>query len=428
MFVTQALRMAADLSFYYSVAGLLTLAKGGTAAAPFWNLFLLCVFFALSCLLSLKTKAWRDGSTGLRILHGVLRYLPAALGTAAVLALSPTLPDRIAGGIAAGYVFVLLVRKREYPDRDRVLGNLIAQCIVFLFALLIAASEGEVSFLGIVCIPMVLVMFFSSVLLLRILRLPDEAAGEGGFAGTNAVLLGIPVLSALVLALPAVQSAVLTALSFLWNRVVVPVLILLLWGLFWICYGVVWLVSRLFPDSGGITIPEQVLEEQLSSYGAQEAVQQVQQQVSPFLLFLRQILPFAAIAVAAILVYRFLASGRGTGWEGLTPDPVSEEKLSQPGGGRRRGSRERAGTQRDADRVRAEYRRYLKYCRQSGIEFDASNTSEEILAREEAQDGESGDARALRDLYLRARYDGTADRGDVRRAQEFVRRIQGKER
>ena len=64
MFVTQALRMAADLSLYYSVAGLLTLAKGGTAAAPFWNLFLLCVFFALSCLLSLKTKAWRDGPTG----------------------------------------------------------------------------------------------------------------------------------------------------------------------------------------------------------------------------------------------------------------------------------------------------------------------------------------------------------------------------
>ena len=35
---------------------------------------------------------------------------------------------------------------------------------------------------------------------------------------------------------------------------------------------------------------------------------------------------------------------------------------------------------------------------------------------------------AVYEVYLRARYDGTADRGDVRRAQEFVRRIRDKER
>lgn len=421
MFVMQALRMANDLSLYYSIAGMVILARGGDTGTSFAALILLSLAFGLACLFSERTKSGKK--KGEQVLHLLSRFLPVLLAAALLIFLLPTLADRIGAGIAGGYAVFLLAAKREHPDRDKVARNLAVQCVVFLFALLILSADGNLSPLAAVGVPMVLIHLFAAVLLLRILRLPDEAAAETGFAGVNAVLLGIPTAAALVLATPAARHAMAAALSFLWNRVIVPVLLCLLWILWGICYGIVWVVSRLFPDVGTLTAPDQVLAEQLTSLGEVNGVQQTAREASPFLLLLRQILPFVLLALAAVLIYRFLSANAGAKWEGLTPEPLREEKLPVSGQERQKNLRPRLVGRQAADRVRGEYRKYLRYLKEQGTKLDPSRTSAEILEEQEHLRGKQPEEEQLRALYLAARYDGQAKPEDARLAADLVKKI-----
>ncbi|MGN1023899.1 MAG: hypothetical protein ACI4OJ_10390 [Lachnospiraceae bacterium] len=421
MFVMQALRMADDLSLYYSIAGMVILARGGNTWTSVLTLVLFSLSFGLACLLSEKTK--QGTGRGGKILHLLARFVPVLLTAAFLLYWMPTLADRIGAGIAGGYTVFLLAAEREHPDRDKVVRNLIVQCVVFLFALLILAADGDLSLLAAIGVQMVLIHLFSAILLLRILRLPDEAAAETGFAGINAVLLGIPTAAALVLATPAARHAMAVALTFLWNRIIVPVLMCLLWILWGICYGIVWVVSRLFPDTDKVIAPKEVLQEQLTVLGEQTGLQQTSHEVSPFLILLRQILPFALLVLAAVLIYRFLSANAGAKWEGLTPEPVREEKLSASGQTRRRDLRPRLVGRQAADRVRGEYRKYLRYLKEQGTKIDPSRTSAEILEEQESLRGEQPKEEQLRAIYLAARYDGQAKPEDARLAADLVKQI-----
>ena len=74
-------------------------------------------------------------------------------------------------------------------------------------------------------------------------------------------------------------------------------------------------------------------------------------------------------------------------------------------------------------RVRQEYRRYLAYCETHGLTILPGDTSQDLTGRASGVDYAA--EAELRQIYLRARYAGTATAKDAARAAELVRKICG---
>lgn len=73
------------------------------------------------------------------------------------------------------------------------------------------------------------------------------------------------------------------------------------------------------------------------------------------------------------------------------------------------------------ERVRREYRAYLDYCEKHGVTIQLSDTSLDIAGRVESM--EPATEAELRQLYLKARYAGSATAQDATRAAELVKTI-----
>ena len=74
-------------------------------------------------------------------------------------------------------------------------------------------------------------------------------------------------------------------------------------------------------------------------------------------------------------------------------------------------------------RIRREYRAYLAYCETHGVTVLRGDTSLDLTGRAHGMD-HAAEAE-LREIYLRARYAGTATAEDAARAEELVRKIYG---
>lgn len=74
-------------------------------------------------------------------------------------------------------------------------------------------------------------------------------------------------------------------------------------------------------------------------------------------------------------------------------------------------------------RIRREYRAYLAYCETHGVTILRGDTSLDLTGRAHGMD-HAAEAE-LREIYLRARYAGTATAEDAARAEELVRKIYG---
>ena len=69
-------------------------------------------------------------------------------------------------------------------------------------------------------------------------------------------------------------------------------------------------------------------------------------------------------------------------------------------------------------RVRQQYKRFLKFCVKQGIEISESDTSGEISSRSSWLPQAEASAE-LREIYIKARYNGTASKEDATRAREL---------
>ena len=76
-----------------------------------------------------------------------------------------------------------------------------------------------------------------------------------------------------------------------------------------------------------------------------------------------------------------------------------------------------------AARVRQAYRQYLAYCETHGLTILPGDTSQDLTGRASGVDYAA--EAELRQIYLRARYAGTATAKDAARAAELVRKICG---
>lgn len=413
MFMIQFLRMCSDLCFLLAPVGMIAMGKGAGAAQMFYDLLVLCAGYAGTCALQEKEK------------HRFLQALSVLLGvSAAVLPgiLSGNTADTAVSVIASLYVLLVLSLHRTKPDRERQVQNLLILAVILALAGLICLSGGDVTPIRQVGLPLFLLDVLTTLLLLRKLRLPESVYTDRGFQKRNALMVAVPLLAAVGLALPGVRYALGAALRFLWLDVVVPVLYLIFLIVYAVCYGIFTLLSFLIPDEK-ITFPTMDTPAEEFS-GAMESYGQTQaQEVSPFLLLLRSLLPFLVLALAVYLLYRFLSRKGTSSPLSLLPEQ-KKEAASAPDRSERKRGRGAFSGRGEAQRVRAAYRKYLKYCRKAGVTLKKDMTSLEIGREEAGKNPEtSRQAGELREIYLRTRYDGNTLPEDAARAEELVRQI-----
>lgn len=299
----------------------------------------------------------------------------------------------------------------------------------------------------------------SHLVLLRSLRHGPEVYGRPRYQLVSLACAGGVAALACVLGSRAFLDAGRAVLGALWGHVVAPLfqmLALAVAGAVWaVVQAVAWLASRM-----GVQGPQQQQAPQMGAtdnplldLAQGQDGGELGQQVATALVV-------AAALAAGVLLVRWLARNAGASHGQGPADRAATGPTEAPG------HRTPVG-RGNAARVRRAYRRYLHACARDGVPLLRSTTSQDVLdawlregARgaggEEAGTGGAGgtpgasreaggthgkdgapvasrapgasaaperDAARLRELYLRARYDGAATRDDAHEAGRLAKRL-----
>lgn len=400
MILMHFLRALAELGFYYAFAGTIARSFGGSLALV--GLLLLSGCFALSG--RLREKKWA------RLL---------ALAPAAGFFLLPGggMADWIAFLPGLAYVLYLAWTEDYALSWTRQADIFFAFWIFPLFALVFTVYQGWQSLLA-QGIPAFLMAASASVLLLRSIRHGPDVYLQRAYQALN----WVSVILLLGCCWLASTDWFLGGVGFVYSHFVMPLLlglamlvgllVLLLAELFpWLIRFLVHLITRQ-KDRPIPQAPDEPL------FGDSEArLQQIQN-------LLDQLLPLLGIlAAAAALAFFFwwLMWRRDPDPERASGLRVSRSLLAENPDKKRRQALPRTY----AGRIRGQYRRFLRHCRKRGIEIEPSDTSEEVEAKALRCLADRGAELAeLRQLYRKARYQGTATREEYVRAKKLCEQFQ----
>lgn len=402
-----ALRMAGDLGLYYAFASFFVGCFGGGLALP--GLLIPAVCYALSAALREK---------------GSVRLAALAPLAAGLLWPGMTMADRTAYIPAAAYAAYLIWREEyglsQYHEAD-VFGILCRSYPIFAVMLGIIVDRTIMLERS---LPLAVMCAVLCVALMRTLRHDVRVYARPSFLVRSTAPLALVALCAALLSWrPFVQGMT----GAVWT--------LYLWTLYPLLRGIAWAVSgvlsRAFPvmqwlaslfERSGEVVPESAWE----TGGAQAAETAASSGgVSPA-VWLVLAAAGAALAVWAVLVLlrRMAQPNRNEAEEGGFALPFVRRAYEGPVVGEKPAEKRSA-----ADKVRRQYRKYLRLCAERGTTLRPCDTSRDVMERAAGiRRSSSAAEEELRALYLRARYSGAADKADAARAKELLRQIREENR
>ena len=243
------------------------------------------------------------------------------------------------------------------------------------------------------------VWLLSNIALLRTLRHGESVRSDPGFHLVNiGLVISIPAVS-LLLGSESVVSAITTPLNKFYQQVLLPVLVVLLWIPFMLLQ---WLFALLFP---GYT--QQPHEDAPDMGEFHEYTEQMDFQIPPWV---QSLFWTALILTAAALLYFLLRTFLKPQRSAVDPslqDTSTDTAANVP-------LKKRFSESSSAQSIRRQYRRFLKLCRGQGIHRTESTTSLDIHKRATHNPNLSPFSRQIRQLYIKARYAGRSDTGDVK--------------
>lgn len=311
-------------------------------------------------------------------------------------------------------VWIFLNRsRRNFADSSQ-------DTFFFQVKVLLVAVASELLFLGVdrwqkECGFYVLLFFILGILLLRISRLSGEGKARAGFWGVSGVQLVLAVSAAAGLASAVVRNGLVNGLVTCYWTLILPVLEGVLWLLLKGLEALAPLFAGLFPnevrfetnDPSVMVDGELGLEfEEITAVG--------------FPVFLKAAGGLMACLAAGwllLLLYRRLTGS----WRTAPGEQTGVLQKSQAEEARQRnGSLEGLFQERN---VRYYYRKFLKLCRQKGMELEPSMTSEAIAGIALRYWNEDV-LKEFQTVYQKARY-GVGLEGDKekKRARELYRRL-----
>ena len=384
------LKIFTDLCLYFGVMGLILPAR---EAAP--ALLIIGLMGAVQAVLYEKN---------VRSLYRALALLP--MGLALFFVRSGQLALLILPAMA--YVAVLCYTGRVALSRERFLLYFRPLCLFLaaaLLLLLLFAREGKAMANA---LPFAVAGALSGVMLLRTLRHARTTRRHPRFIFIN---LGIPLLLTLlafVLASAGLAGALKDGFAFVYQRLIMP----LLMGLSYIIFGVVFLLQKLLSLFESKESASAAQFE--ANLGALESELGVIAGESNELV--GKILMALGILFGLVLLFFLFRSMLGERLEPpIADDPGHAGRADPPERSRER--KKLLAPPTPSEQVRKHFKRLLQQSRENGVTFLISDTSERAAKRASSVFGEAG-MMELRNLYIRARYspDGVS-REEAKRAK-----------
>ncbi len=390
-----------DLAFYYSFAGFFAVKFGADASMILLTLMLMSAAFACSFLL--EKKGW-------------LRFVPPALTLLCLLLPHRCLAYTLSFIPAAGYLFMSAKDRTYYPSWASAADLLSLFTKVFsFFAIIILVMRGSEALMAI-SLPCAVICLCCCVMLTRSMRhdidVYTSPLYQAVTAGTAALLL---IFSAAVSS-QGFRAAVSKGLSAIYLSCVVPVLLALTQVIVYVFYIMAkivgWILQLLHVEGAEIPDYETIYGES----GEELLEDNYDPNAHPIL---RTVATICLILLAMYVAYRLFKYMQGMVTRRRPQDTGERETRSFINDREEKG---RAANEGLIEKLRAQYRSFLKIYRKHGFPLEKHMTSENVLNISSASFDPEAGAR-LRELYIRARYGGIAGKEDVARAKELVRAL-----
>lgn len=372
------LKMLCDLSLYYMFASPIAGYFGGGQLMA--CMVLQCVIYAFSRIPK----------------NPFLRFVILIPLVLCFVARLSSLADTIALIPATLFILWQSLADRPQPDISRQ-RQWLEDCLTVL---VLAATVGLITKALTAVIPWAAFWLLSNIALLRTLRHEPSVRNTLKFHVINLALVGAVPAIAGCLGSKTVVTAIVTPLSIFYRQVLVPFLTMLLWLPF---MALQWFFDLLFPDY----FQRQEEPNPDFNQGTEEYMERVDFQIPAWL----KILFWAALAVVAVIVLYFLIRTL------LTPRRIaaSSVKADQTASTFEDAKpKKRLTESSNVQRIRRQYRKFLKLCQEQGISRTDSTTSRDIDRRAQRNSNLAPFSPKIRHLYIKARYAGRADHTAVK--------------
>ena len=372
------LKMLCDASLYYMFAAPIAGYFGGGQLLA--CMILQCVVYSLS-------RIPRN-----RFLRFVI-LIP--LGLCFILRLS-FLADTIALIPMTLFIAWQSLADRPQPDISRQ-RQWLEDC---LKVLILAAAVGLIAKDLKAVIPWAVFWLLSNIALLRTLRHEPSVRNTVKFQAVNLALVGaIPAIAGCLGSKPVV-SAIITPLGIFYRQELVPCLTILLWIPFMLLQ---WFFDLLFPDY----VQQQEETEMEISQGFEEYMERVDFQIPNWL----KVLFWTALATIAVMVLYFLIRLLATPKQNAASSAKAASASSSFVDSK---TKKRLNESSNVQRIRRQYRKFLKLYQEQGMSRTESTTSLDIHKRAMRNSNLSPFSAQIRQLYIKARYAGQADHTAVK--------------
>lgn len=401
MKLLQYLKALADISFLYAIFGTLFALLFGCDIA-FLPMFLLPIILPLAH--ALTGKAYR-----------FLAFAPAVLLVFVVTSLT----DALVPLVALAYLFFAIKSEQyryvPYQESERFQHQIIALPFLVGFAALFGFGALLASF----TLPVIIVYLVGTNLFLRLIRADAATLAQPSFLGAHLFSLVALLMAAALLSSQQFRGAVVAAISFLYNGIIVPVLLgigmVIMYAIMAVMYFIMWLF-------GGVELEE--VESVMADYSIMSDVTEesvLNQNVVPAWVETALMVGVALLilALAAYIIRKMLSGtkqNKGDGFVTITTQSIT------PDAGEKRPLLSLTPRQK----VRASYASFMRYAKKNGIHITrATDTAQ--LAR---QVGITPDTTTLTEAYRHARYDevGEVTPAEAAAAKAALKAVKAKQK
>ncbi len=391
------LKLISDLGLYYTFAGFFALFAGADA-------FLLLLGFILQAMAGFLTYPLRE--------RGVLRFLPLFLLAVCFVLPGCGLAERLTLVPPAVYVIYLVVKRLYLPEWYAQVQIFRVSWMALLVFVVFALLMGCLKQLVAVTVPAGVTALICCVLLMRSLRHDRSVYQSPRFQAMNLATAAGVVLGALALSSDAFLGAAAAVLTWIYQTVCYPILMIFVYLLVGIVQVIAWLFSwvqfgDLEQESSEVTVNTSGIEDMIEGMETGRNSDVFMRVVTALVLI--------AVAVALFFIFRWLSN---RAHRDMAETAVGERTKVE----RKQVGRRFSFMSSPVERVRLQYRKYLKLCRTNGFAFEKSETSQEIEEKTgTAMDMEN--VHAMRQIYIKARYHGEASKEDAAEAKRFYQSL-----
>ncbi|MEA4920834.1 MAG: hypothetical protein VB078_07930 [Clostridiaceae bacterium] len=350
----------------------------------------------------------------LREKRGIIRYLPIAFALPSFM-FADTYADYGVISVLVVYLVYITARRIYLNDDDDFKDSFQKQLALCALPCVLASLTCQFEILNKMLLPCLFIILVCGILLLRMLRHNREVIDSRSFKLFNLAAVAFLCLFTFALSSGAFLGAVGAAISFAYNKVILPLFIFFIYCMAYFLSIFGKLFALIFNKE--VTFKEQENNSNLGNTNDM-LYEEVEGHVPPFLIWIF----FAVLAViVGFLLYKGLKAlaGKNRRFDSKSPFTMNRQTIASAKSPRRNPFAKRD----ESEDIRHQYRKFLRECLARGFMITPDFDSAQIGCG--ARDLFPGaPLEALRQLYIKARYtDREITKDEVKHAKALYSEI-----